>query len=208
MDCNLPGSSIHGITQARTLEWVAISFSRGSSQSRDQTQVSRIIGRCFTVSATREVIPYLLFPVRSLHFFLTTLLTEQSRVISRFIPPHHLTVYGLVIIYQNSSTALFFLWHSLPRIEPTSGWLRTALSTLLLSLQKHSWPPWFLTHRGSLNFHFYIPCPLGWDTNQWTDRDVSFSFAFLSWCSSEILQSQVTPLWMEPLMTLVTLLLV
>ena len=37
MDCNRPGSSVHGILQARILEWVAISFSRGSSQPRDQT---------------------------------------------------------------------------------------------------------------------------------------------------------------------------
>ena len=35
MDCSLPGSSLHGILQARVLEWVAISFSRGSSQLRD-----------------------------------------------------------------------------------------------------------------------------------------------------------------------------
>ena len=35
MDCSLPGSSIHGILQARILEWIAISFSRGSSQPRD-----------------------------------------------------------------------------------------------------------------------------------------------------------------------------
>ena len=47
MDHSLPGSSVHGIFQARILEWVAISFSRGSSQSRDRTQVSRIVGRCF-----------------------------------------------------------------------------------------------------------------------------------------------------------------
>ena len=40
MDCSLPGSSIHGISQARTLEWVAISFSRGSSWPRDRTCVS------------------------------------------------------------------------------------------------------------------------------------------------------------------------
>ena len=52
MDCSLSGSSIHGIFQARALEWVAISFSRGSSQPRDQTQVSRIVGRRFTVWAT------------------------------------------------------------------------------------------------------------------------------------------------------------
>ena len=52
--CSLPGSSIHGIFQARVLEWVAISFSRGSSQPRAQTQVSRIVGRRITVWVTRE----------------------------------------------------------------------------------------------------------------------------------------------------------
>ena len=47
--CCLPGSSVHGIFQARVLEWVAISFSWGSSQSRDRTWVSHIVGRRFTV---------------------------------------------------------------------------------------------------------------------------------------------------------------
>ena len=55
MDCSLPGSSVHGIFQAKELEWVAISFFRGSSWCRDRTQVSSIAGRCFTVWATREV---------------------------------------------------------------------------------------------------------------------------------------------------------
>ena len=54
MDCSPPGSSVHGIFQAWILEWVDISFSRGSSWARDQTQVSRIVGRRFTVWATRE----------------------------------------------------------------------------------------------------------------------------------------------------------
>ena len=54
MDCSLSGSSIPGIFQARVLEWVAISFSRGSSQPGDWTQVSHIVGRRFTVWATRE----------------------------------------------------------------------------------------------------------------------------------------------------------
>ena len=49
-----PGSSVYGILQARILEWVAISFSRGSSQPRDRTQVSHIAGRCFILWATRE----------------------------------------------------------------------------------------------------------------------------------------------------------
>ena len=50
----LPGSSAYGILQARILEWVVISFSRGSSRPRDRTQVSRIAGRCFNLRATRE----------------------------------------------------------------------------------------------------------------------------------------------------------
>ena len=54
MDCSPPGSSVHGILQARTLQWVAISFSRGSSQPRNQTHVSCIAGRFFTNWAIRE----------------------------------------------------------------------------------------------------------------------------------------------------------
>ena len=54
VDCSLPGSSVHGILQARILEWVATSFFRGSSWPRDQTQVSRIAGRHFNLWATGE----------------------------------------------------------------------------------------------------------------------------------------------------------
>ena len=53
VDCSPPGSSVHGIFQARILEWVAISFSRGSSWPRDRTQVSRIAGSS-NIWATRE----------------------------------------------------------------------------------------------------------------------------------------------------------
>ena len=49
MDCNPPGSSVHGILQAGILEWVALPSSRGSSQPKDRTAVSRIAGRFFTV---------------------------------------------------------------------------------------------------------------------------------------------------------------
>ena len=51
-----PSSSVHGIIQARVLGWVAMPFSRGSSQPRDWTQVSRISGRFFTIWATREIL--------------------------------------------------------------------------------------------------------------------------------------------------------
>ena len=52
MDCSPPGSSVHGILQARIPEWVAIPFSRRSSQPRDLSRVSRIAGRFFTLWAT------------------------------------------------------------------------------------------------------------------------------------------------------------
>ena len=56
VDWSLLGSSFQGILQARILEWVAISFSRGAPQPRDRTQVSRIAGRRFNLWATREAL--------------------------------------------------------------------------------------------------------------------------------------------------------
>ena len=56
MDCSLPGSSVHGISEASIPEWAAISFSRISSQPRDWTQVSHIAGGFFTSWATRETL--------------------------------------------------------------------------------------------------------------------------------------------------------
>ena len=70
MGCSPPVSSMHGILQSRILEWVVILFSRGSSQPRNQTQVSCIKGRFFfAIWATREahipdhhkvILPYLI----------------------------------------------------------------------------------------------------------------------------------------------------
>ena len=56
IDCSLPGSSVHGIFQAIVLEWIAISFSRGSSLPRDRTHISCIscIGGFFTNDTTWE----------------------------------------------------------------------------------------------------------------------------------------------------------
>ena len=64
MNCSLLASSVHGILQARILEWVASSFSRGSSWLRDQTQVSHIAGRFVTIWATGK--PYYLQSVEFL----------------------------------------------------------------------------------------------------------------------------------------------
>ena len=56
MDCSPPGSSIHGILQARILEWVAILFSRGSSWLMVQTHISCIAGRFFAIWVIREAL--------------------------------------------------------------------------------------------------------------------------------------------------------
>ena len=60
---------VHGILQARILEWVAFPFSRGCSQPRDQTQVSHIAGGFFTSRATREALSEVYFSL-SCHYLI------------------------------------------------------------------------------------------------------------------------------------------
>ena len=67
MDCSPPGFSIHGIFQARILEWVAVSFSRRSSWPRDRTWVSHIAGRCFPIQNVMRTSWSHYYPF--LHFF-------------------------------------------------------------------------------------------------------------------------------------------
>ena len=82
MDCSLPGSFICGVFQARILEWVAISFSRGSSRPRDQTRISSLAGRFFTteppVNSERAVLPWPPDPIPM--FFPTKLYSPWSQI--------------------------------------------------------------------------------------------------------------------------------
>ena len=55
--CDPMDYTVHGILQTRILEWVAVPFSRGSSQHREGTQVSRIAGGFLTSRPTGEVLP-------------------------------------------------------------------------------------------------------------------------------------------------------
>ena len=71
MDCGLPGSSILWIFQARILEWVAISFSRGSSRTRDWTGVSHVTGRLpdvWATNATLSIRPTFSYPAWIISF--------------------------------------------------------------------------------------------------------------------------------------------
>ena len=74
MDYSPPGSSVHGISQRRTLKWVAITFSRGSSPPRDQMQVSYIARGFFNSWTTREA-PYCVYV--SLKYILKCLIKED-----------------------------------------------------------------------------------------------------------------------------------
>ena len=71
MDCSLPGSSVHGVSQAKVLEWVAIAFSRGSFQPREQTHIS-CIGRWILYHWAAREIP--------LNSYMLLLLSRSSRV--------------------------------------------------------------------------------------------------------------------------------
>ena len=103
MDCRSPGSSVHGISQIRILECVAISFPRGSSHLMDGTQASCIAGRSFTIWVTREAqggstqvslkadiskrsITKVLFPKGMTHLLRTAVLGPLSCIIHTFFP--------------------------------------------------------------------------------------------------------------------------
>ena len=81
MDCSPPGPCVHGILQPGILEWVAIPFSRGFSQSRDPTQVSFIAGRLFTSEPPGKP----LLSLKSANFYKTSFVQKGSAVTS--FPP-------------------------------------------------------------------------------------------------------------------------
>ena len=87
MDCNPPRSSVHGIFQARMPEWVAITFSRGSSRPRDRTQVSCVswIGWLFTNEPSGKAIcvisSFKIFSPKGVKIFTTTCLLYIFRIL-------------------------------------------------------------------------------------------------------------------------------
>ena len=84
MGCSPSRSSVHGIFQARILEWVAISFSRGSSWPQDRTQVSCIRGRLFTIWPMRETLIF----IASIKNLLISSVQFSRSVVSDSLQPH------------------------------------------------------------------------------------------------------------------------
>ena len=77
-DCSLSGFSVYGIFQARVLEWIAISFSRGSPQPRNRTRVSHIAGRHFTTGIHCHALFQRIFSTQGLNASLLHLLLWQE----------------------------------------------------------------------------------------------------------------------------------
>ena len=111
MDCSLPGSSVHGIFQARVLEWVAISFSRGSSRHRDQTPVSLIAGRRFTVWATREALinPWSILIASTFHYqyFLNCLVASVLKTLLVSGYGTHKWIYRMILFDYHVFPSIF-----------------------------------------------------------------------------------------------------
>ena len=114
MDCSWPCSSVHGIFQARLLEWVAIPFSRGSTQPRGWTRIFCIARRLLTNWATREATRRL----KRKHLFLDGDKTIQiyyffwsqfEWICSLFLSFHMYKVFSSIYIYFNSGEAVFVL---------------------------------------------------------------------------------------------------
>ena len=87
MNCCLLGSSVHGIFQARTLEWIAISFSRGSSWTREWTWVSCTEGRFFTRWATREALSVCYYSLHCLSSDVPVSRAVRTLLFARIILP-------------------------------------------------------------------------------------------------------------------------
>ena len=113
MDCSPPGSSVHGIFQARVLEWVAIFFSRGSSQPRDRTWVSHIVSRCFTDWATREVMNiYFNFNFKLItNFFFFTISMSYEMFEAHYTEKLFVWNWNLIDVFYLATLILVSKWY-------------------------------------------------------------------------------------------------
>ena len=147
MNCSSPGYSVHRILQARILEWVAIPFSRGSSQAKDWTQVSHIAGGFFTIWPTRK--PYLSFLVcykgykRALDEVVQRMSSRRAPGIGASVPmeldmpcpPQHMGMFPNAELHQTSLCLLA----TIPYPFPFNGrcWKFQPSSHLVLLVTNH-----------------------------------------------------------------------
>ena len=138
MDHSLPGSSTHRILQARILEWVAISFSRGSSQPRDQTWVSCIAAKFFTVWATRQA-PFL--AIRNYYWKFPVHMSALVLLFWKLSPNPTPTLsykfsFSSKILVETYFSVLLTLWYLLP-MSNISVHILTFGTSLIFSVAAH-----------------------------------------------------------------------
>ena len=107
VDCNLPGFSVHGIFQTSILEWVVISFSRGSSPPRGQTHISCIAGGFFTAEPPGKPQTILYFNVIKIHSVVCQFKTETDRGILIFLGKSEILVSNIYLILVNNVDFIF-----------------------------------------------------------------------------------------------------
>ena len=129
IDCSLRGFSVHGIFQARVLEWVAISFSRGSSRPRDWNPVSHTAGGHFILWATREALRCLYLSFSPLVF--ASLLFTAICKDSHFAFLHFFSM-GMVLIPVSCTMLRTSVYSSSGTLSIRSYYLTINLSNGLL----------------------------------------------------------------------------
>ena len=134
MDCSVPGSSFHGIVQARILEWVAIPFSRGCSSPRDQTHVSCTTDVFFTIWATWEALAVIVQSLSHVQFFVTLWAAAHQASLS-FIISWNLLRFMSVESVTLSNHFILCLSLLLPSVFPSIR-VSSNESALLISTQK------------------------------------------------------------------------
>ena len=178
IDCNLPGSSVRGSLQARILEWVAISYARGSSQPRDRTQISYI--SC-TGSQVLYHYCYLGSPFLPM---LTTLVISSDLISLLYMPSHNFTTCKFYISishfylkvwtctieaywicsfrFLDTSDLLFLKWNS--NLPPKTSQLAVFSASVLAALALQLLKPKILV---ILNFSPSLPFSLLFYTSRY-----------------------------------------
>ena len=136
-----PWTVVHGILQARILEWVAFPFSRESSQCRDRTQVSRVAGRLFTNWAIREA-----FSNRNNKMSKASLASRNPTPASASLPAYQwLHRLNFLLFKLSQSFHISVLWYNLFLPTRTSfhitfyQWVGPQTSRSKSSLRNHPW---------------------------------------------------------------------
>ena len=129
MDYSPPGSSVHGILQARTLEWVAIPFSKGSSRLREQTHISCSADRFFIIWAAREaeihtylhlILQVFLGPISFTRYYLASLLAFIAKFLKRAVDIYGFNCYLFFLsgILSSQISSLWLPYGSSQRTPP------------------------------------------------------------------------------------------